>query len=514
MNVDSFLEHHGLQQNPFEAEEARHDPVFEKLHETSARHPDFGKILGRIDRPSSAVVFGEKGTGKTAIRLMIAKRVAEHNRDQPEKRTLLIAYDDMNPWLDRLLHRRRGNKAGESPSDELIRKTLDDIRLVDHQDAVLSLAVTKVVDALLGQSRGDESMQLPDNVKSRIRQMPRQARADFAVLAALYDQPRGGAVQQRAAKLLNTLRLRRWLPSSFFGILGIVLAVVGIGLFIARAIIDPIPWWLAPAGGVSIAAALALWGVWSLRQVKAWLLTKRVTREMPAVGRRPDVLRRILLELSSDDLASQTWPEPADQDARFQFTSRLLGFLNDLGYVGMLVLVDRVDEPTMVVGKLDRMKPLIWPMFDSKFLQQEHVGIKLLLPIELRRELHRESTDFFQEARLDKQHLIDRLEWSGTTLYDLCNARMRACSKDTEGTTTNLKALFEDNVTREMLIDALDQMHQPRDAFKFVYAVIQEHCRSTAEDDETYHIPRLTLDAVRKSQSQRVQDLSRGLSPA
>ena len=65
-----------------------------------------------------------------------------------------------------------------------------------------------------------------------------------------------------------------------------------------------------------------------------------------------------------------------------------------------------------------------------------------------------------------------------------------------------------------MLVDALDQMHQPRDVFKFLYALIQEHCRGVSQDEADYHIPRSTLETVRRLQSQRVQDLQRGLAPA
>jgi hypothetical protein len=42
-------------------------------------HSDFDKILGDLSRPSTSIVFGEKGSGKTAIRLQIADRVARHN---------------------------------------------------------------------------------------------------------------------------------------------------------------------------------------------------------------------------------------------------------------------------------------------------------------------------------------------------------------------------------------------------------------------------------------------------
>ena len=67
---------------------------------------------------------------------------------------------------------------------------------------------------------------------------------------------------------------------------------------------------------------------------------------------------------------------------------------------------------------------------------------------------------------------------------------------------------------RDMIVDALDQMHQPRDAFKFLYSVIQEHCRMVPEDQPKFTVPRLTLDGVRRQQSQRVQEFYRGLTPA
>jgi len=146
----------------------------------------------------------------------------------------------------------------------------------------------------------------------------------------------------------------------------------------------------------------------------------------------------------------------------------------------MVVLVDRVDEPTAVAGDAMKMRSLIWPMFDNKFLKQEGIGIKLLLPIELSYLLNKEGPAFFQEARLDKQNMIEKLSWSGATLYDLCSARLNACTSAASSDATTLTSLFEENVTRQTLIDALDQMHQPRDAFKFLYGVVQEHCRLLA----------------------------------
>ena len=44
--------------------------------------------------------------------------------------------------------------------------------------------------------------------------------------------------------------------------------------------------------------------------------------------------------------------------------------------VTMLVLVDRVDEPTLINGEPERMRALVWPLLNNKFLQQDRVGVK------------------------------------------------------------------------------------------------------------------------------------------
>ena len=90
---------------------------------------------------------------------------------------------------------------------------------------------------------------------------------------------------------------------------------------------------------------------------------------------------------------------------------------------------------------------------------------------------------------------------------------MRACCSS-DADSIALTDLFAPDVSLQILVDALDQMHQPRDAFKFLYDVIQEHCRLAPGDDASFKIARLTCDAVRRTQSQRVQELHRGLAPA
>ena len=69
-------------------------------------------------------------------------------------------------------------------------------------------------------------------------------------------------------------------------------------------------------------------------------------------------------------------------------------------------------------------------------------------------------------------------------------------------------------MTRQDIVDALDQMHQPRDAFKFLYQCIQEHCSNVTQEQAAWVIPRLVLETVRKQQSDRVQQFYRGVRPA
>jgi hypothetical protein len=236
------------------------------------------------------------------------------------------------------------------------------------------------------------------------------------------------------------------------------------------------------------------------------------------MDRHQSDLEAMLARIPVLDRESQPFPGrrrglASRSESRYDWTRRLLDVIDGLGYYAMIVLIDRIDEPTLVSGDAEKMKWIIWPMLDNKFLQQERIGFKLMLPLELRHLVHRESSVFFQEARLDKQNMIDRLVWSGQMLYDLCCARLRACCSDADGLIT-LTNLFEESVTREMLIDALDRMSQPRDAFKFLYATIQEHCRNTPQDQPRYRIARLTLDSVCRMQADRVKDLHRGLTPS
>ena len=125
----------------------------------------------------------------------------------------------------------------------------------------------------------------------------------------------------------------------------------------------------------------------------------------------------------------------------------------------------------------------------------------------------RETADFYREARLDKQNLVERLAWSGATLFDLCNARLAVCTMDGVEGGPGLMDRFAPEVGSQEVVDALDQMRQPRDAFKLLYALVQEHCTSVVEEEGDFRISRQTLDHVRRRQVERRDGMLRGARP-
>ena len=142
------------------------------------------------------------------------------------------------------------------------------------------------------------------------------------------------------------------------------------------------------------------------------------------------LLRQMLMSFPGGQIVGQPLPNKQRTDDRYELLAKFQGVLRTLGFDGIVVLVDRVDEPYLINGSAELMRALVWPMLDNKFLKHPGMGLKLLLPIELERFIDREDRDFHQRARLDKQNLIRSLEWTGQSLYDVANARLEACAAD------------------------------------------------------------------------------------
>jgi hypothetical protein len=488
-------------------------------------HSDFEKILGDLRRPSTAIVFGEKGSGKTAIRLQIAERISSFNREHPGAKVLLVPYDDLNGVLDRFHRRVQGKTPHES---------FQKFRLVDHIDAVLGLVVPRMLDSLLAKpangqpvrvrnsaegtptaTEAVEGLDLGPEPRKVARKLDTIAKRDLLLLQAVYDRPDSAD--------LRTTRLRRQLRVGLPGSLLLWTALAWFGWLPAAAVLfygltRPEGFAFSQPTGIAFLVLLAMWLVlvlkryaWDLLMMRS--LASRVRRQVRVQARLDASYARSLRQIDPIVQDANHLPLTESDEARYAMLDRLRRTLREFGFNGIIVVLDRVDEPTLISGDPERMKAVIWPLLNNKFLQQEGLGIKMLLPVELRHALFKESSAFFQEARLDKQNLVERLTWTGSMLYDLCDARLKACREPGAGP-ISLLDLFADDVAARDLVDALDQMHQPRDAFKFLYACLSEHCSNVTAEQEQWQIPRLVLEGVRKQQSDRVQQLYRGIRPA
>ena len=503
MNSEAFLRHHRLESNPFRGEEARQDAVFTRL-ETECRHPEFEKILGDPHHPAAAVVFGERGSGKTALRLQLESAIVEGNRSNPGARCLVVDHDEFNPMLGAI-----GASLRKDDRDAVV----SSVTLSDHLDVILARAVPVVVDAVLsGRPPTSGSLEGLEDARKAARQAPLASRRELQRLQALYDgDPDAGLRADRLRRVLHLPGRSRTGLTMAGMILLFVLAITW-GILVGAGVVKGADGAMALPSFILVLGAVASGGCWLWSLFRLRRVAKAAARRLRALGRNREAFVPTLRELPPGKLWGSLPPESRGGDEwRIQSLEGLAEVLRRIGVPGTIILVDRVDEPVAVTGAVSRMRSLAWPLFRNKVLQMPGVGMKFLLPLELRDELRRESSDFFQEARLDKQNLVERLAWSGSMLFDLCNARLAACSN--EEPAPRLMELFDDSVARQDVVDALDQMQQPRDAFKMLYGVIQEHCSNVVEEEAAFQVDKTTLDLVRKRQVERKEGMLRGVRP-
>ena len=481
MKIQQFLEHHGIASNPFADEDAQTDLVFKGYCIRNTYHPTWDKIYGEPSEPATSVVFGEKGSGKTAIRLQIARHLADHNADQPESQVFVVLYDDFNPFLDRFRERFSGRRRRPE-------RLLQQWRLWDHMDAVLSLAVTQLVDRILQvkQVRHPAARDEPLVIKSLDTSQAR----DVLLLAACYDQSTAENPERRWYQLRRKLGLRTWRSKWDWAVgIGVTLAVAGLGWGL-WARLPGWPYWLwLLLGGLA-----AGWGPRVWRCVKWYWKARRIVRNTRVLNHSANLLRRVLMNFTGGQVVGQPLPEQQRTDDRYELLGKLQGVLRSLSFDGLLVLVDRVDEPYLINGSTELMQALVWPVLDNKLLKHPGLGLKLLLPIELERLIDREDRDFHQRARLDKQNLIRSLQWTGQSLYDVANARVKACAA--EGSSPVLAKLFDDSIDEKRLMDCFGGLRVPRHLFKFMYRLFTTHCNAHSDENPVWQISSGTFESV------------------
>ena len=323
------------------------------------------------------------------------------------------------------------------------------------------------------------------------------------LLACCYDQSTDSTFGGRWNLLRKKLRYSNWKSSVsfFFGIIWIF-AVVAFVLWIwnRQAIGDRTALWLTPL--------LILPGIlpFLIRWFGCLRAAMGIHKHMRVGKRETSALRHILMKFPKAELASQPLPRLDRTDDRYELLNKFKGLLEKLGYAGTIVLMDRIDEPDMIGGKSELMRRFVWPILDNKLLKHPGVGFKLMLPQELHRDVERESREFHERARLDKQNVIPSFQWTGESLYDLTRARMLACAAS--GKQVEPKDLFVDAVSYQRLLAVFQSLRVPRHLFRFLYRVMVEHCNRYTDSQPKYQIDAETFESVFAVYSREIESMT------
>ncbi len=472
MKVHQFLDHYGVTENPFAQEDAASDSVFQEHCLDATHHSSWDKIYGNPNTPSTSVVFGQQGSGKTALRLQIVKKLQEHNLQNPNKRAFIVEYDDFNPFLD--CFRERLSSRQRKPE-----RALQNWRLWDHMDSILTLAVTRLANEIRnnGTDAKDSTHSIPPE---KISELTRPQKRDIMLLSSFYDHNRELAPNTRWSLLKRKLKFSTW-KSWWAILLGVVgtAATVGLTVYLDqwKSLFN---WWI-------IAIVFAFWVPFLWNQLKSFWTARNVSKQIRIVDHSVNALRKCLTRFTPSELSGQAIPNRARGDDRYEMIMKFQSILETLGFTSIVVLIDRVDEPHLINGSPERMRDLIWPLFDNKFLKHPGIAFKLLLPAAVAGFLNRQEKEFYERSRLDKQNLISSLNWTGQGLYDVANDRIRACTKLTDKT-PSIKDFFADSVTENDLISTFDKMRAPRHLFKFLHRLLVDHCSKYTEDQPQWKI--------------------------
>jgi hypothetical protein len=358
-------------------------------------------------------------------------------------------------------------------------------------DAILSLGVTQLVDSLTSDRIDLAGLSLDQ-------------RRDLLLLAALYDSSTGEPIERRWTRLrrrsgFRPLWSRRDLQVGL-GVSVVVIALIALVPFFQRW--NVLPWLLLPV--------LLGWLYWGRRLLRAEWYAKDIRRGLKVLARDPSALRWELLWFNPSELGGQPVPTGSHGGAeeRYELLRKFQGVLKALNYAGVIVLIDRVDEPQMIEGDPRKMRALVWPLLDHKFLRHPGIGVKLLLPIELAYYLEKEDKEFYDRARPDKLNMIKPLRWTGSSLYDLATDRLRACAS--EGQEPRLRQFVDPGISDDTLKDALGGLRTPRQLFKFLHRLLEEHCHRHTEDQPRWSVDPDTFRTVYAAHHRELEAFDRG----
>ncbi|MEM8714053.1 MAG: hypothetical protein AAGG01_24175, partial [Planctomycetota bacterium] len=502
----TWRHHWALDEDPFVQEDADKDTVLARVPR-EAVHSSFDRLYGSTEAPGPGIVFGEKGSGKSSLRLAMKRRLAE----DASAGAFAVEYIEFDSFLT------EARKADRLPPNgpKTPRRVVERFLLADHIDAMLSLGVTKL------------ACEIADGKHPGAAAMSPKHKASLVALTALYsrsDERSGDEIDRglrRALKVRSGSSLVRKAAIVAGCLAGLVLggAVLlddfGYDLPGALGDVRERGQWLAMAGVILSLTGLYAW----IPALTAQRRASRATKAVRVVPRDPDPLAALLLRAPKSVRRDLALPEGPAVGTRLVLLQRFIAILNDVGYKSFWVLMDRIDEATVLSGQAELMRPFVESLLEHRLLQFEGLALKLFLPIELSRLYLGASPEALKSLRLDKASSIPELRWTGQELVQVAAQRLRAVRP--EGTPVDqpggkLADFFQEDVDPASLREALGELGTPRLAFGFLGALMAEHARELSDDlepnDPEWRIPRRRFDILQASWLDRARGLRRALN--
>lgn len=499
MFAKTWREHWGLVQDPFDCEDADKDPILVRVDEATV-HTGFDRLFGSPLAPAPGVIFGEKGSGKSGLRVMMRRRIDSHNRRQPDEKVFLVEYTDFDQFLDQFRRATVGIKSSISAE-----KTLSQWSIADHLDAILCNGVSRLVEQILDREGPTGSLS-------------RKQKVDLELLTALYHDSRSLTTmeaQRRVGRAVGYRSARRGMLT----FLRLAVSVLGLALVAVPflALDESLPVAVPPAAWYGTGGALLAltWGWTLFGYMRLRGMVRRTVKSLRVLRRDQDPLFDVLEGLPPGARREFGLPREQDDADRYDLLHRFIGLLEAFGFRSCYVLMDRVDEPSFIGADAKAMRVFVERILDHKFLQFPGMAIKLFLPIELD-GIHRNAVpEDLKRMRLDKSNLVPELRWSGLELHEIANRRIGVCLAD-EDAQFDLGQFFDEGVPIAHVRETLQRLGTPRMAFNFLSTLFQDYIRELPDDlDEgagQWRIPRSHFDLVSAGWMERANLLRRTLN--
>ncbi|GHT47079.1 hypothetical protein FACS189454_09140 [Planctomycetales bacterium] len=458
MDINVFFKYYGIRPNsrPFDnSDDAKQDTVFDEIKGTSY-HPEWLKFFGQESTPSTSVIFGRKGSGKTALRIQMRRKIEEYNRSDGAKergKIFVVEYVDFNPFLSAFQQRTKNKK-----------NIFAQWTIADHIDAILSLAVTQYVSEIL------------DDPENNLKKLHPSQKRDLLQFALMYDVPPLKNQLDRWNNLAKKLKYFPWWNK-----------LKNIGHFLTLGISYLRKWWCRSSAVKKIRNAI-------------WVIVDDANRTAALVSVNKfngNDFNALLIPMQDKERETRTDNSTNDEsdvvNHRFRILQSFKEIIKNSGYSGILVIVDQIDEPTLIEGSDSKMWNFIRSICCNKLLQESRLGFKLLLPGELCSQFRKETPEFKTRFRPDKQNLVESLDWSGKSLIDLVNRRLKACSERNDA--VRLTNMFDETIRDKLEIE-FGKLKYPRNVFQFLHQVLQQHLDGFSSDDCVHLITDTTFQVA------------------